>query len=74
MMPSMLLTAATPQYFGLVGFTSKEKAGVIAASAGLLGCLGTGIPFAMAAKLARPDKKVVLLQRRWLLRIQLHGV
>ena len=50
------------QYFGLVGFTSKEKAGVIAAAAGLFGCLGTGIPFAMAAKLARPDKKVVLLQ------------
>ncbi|MGD0211457.1 MAG: thiamine pyrophosphate-binding protein, partial [Desulfomonilia bacterium] len=50
------------QYFGLVGFTSKEKAGVIAAAAGLLGCLGTGIPFAMAAKLARPDKKVLLLQ------------
>ncbi|MGO9147532.1 MAG: thiamine pyrophosphate-binding protein [Desulfomonilia bacterium] len=49
-------------YFGLVGFTSKEKAGVIAAAAGLLGCLGTGIPFAMAAKLARPDKKVLLLQ------------
>jgi acetolactate synthase I/II/III large subunit len=50
------------QYFGLVGLTSREKAGVIAAAAGLLGCLGTGIPFAMAAKLARPDKKVVLLQ------------
>jgi len=49
------------QYFGLVGFTSKEKTGVLAAAAGLLGCLGTGIPFAMAAKLARPDKKVVLL-------------
>ncbi len=48
-------------YFGLVGFTSKEKAGVMATSAGLLGCLGTGIPFAMAAKLARPDKKVVAL-------------
>ncbi|MGD0819616.1 MAG: thiamine pyrophosphate-binding protein [Desulfomonilia bacterium] len=50
------------QYFGLVGFTSKEKAGVVATAAGLLGCLGTGIPFAMAAKLARPDKKVLLLQ------------
>jgi acetolactate synthase-1/2/3 large subunit len=48
-------------YFGLVGFTSREKAGVIGTSAGLLGCLGTGIPFAMAAKLARPDKKVILL-------------
>ncbi len=49
------------QYFGLVGFTSREKAGVMATAAGLLGCLGTGIPFAMAAKLVRPDKKVLLL-------------
>ncbi len=48
------------QYFGLTGFKSREKAGVMATAAGLLGCLGTGIPFAMAAKLARPDKKVVL--------------
>jgi len=48
-------------YFGLVGFTSKEKAGVLGTSAGLLGCLGTGIPFAIAAKLARPDRKVILL-------------
>jgi acetolactate synthase-1/2/3 large subunit len=48
-------------YFGLVGFLSKHKAGVISQSAGLLGCLGTGIPFAMAAKLARPEMKVLLL-------------
>lgn len=48
-------------YFGLTGFSSQEKAGVMATAAGLLGCLGTGIPFAMAAKLARPDKKVLLL-------------
>lgn len=48
------------QYFGLY-FSTKEKAGVIASAAGLLGCLGTGIPFGMAAKLARPDKKVVVL-------------
>jgi acetolactate synthase-1/2/3 large subunit len=47
-------------YFGIVGFTSIEKAGVIAGSGGLFGCLGTGIPFAIAAKLARPDKKVLL--------------
>jgi acetolactate synthase-1/2/3 large subunit len=47
-------------YFGL-GFATKQKAGVIAASSGLFGCLGTGIPFGMAAKLARPDKKVVVL-------------
>jgi acetolactate synthase I/II/III large subunit len=48
-------------YFGLVGFMSKHKAGVIGSSSGLLGCLGTGIPFAMAAKLAHPDMKVLLL-------------
>jgi acetolactate synthase-1/2/3 large subunit len=47
-------------YYGL-NFSTKEKAGVIASAAGLLGCLGTGIPFGMAAKLARPDKKVVVL-------------
>jgi len=48
-------------YFGLTGFKSELKAGVIAQSSGLLGCLGTGVPFAMAAKLAHPDKQVVLL-------------
>ncbi|MDW7739685.1 MAG: thiamine pyrophosphate-binding protein [Bacillota bacterium] len=48
-------------YFGLTGFMSKLKAGVIGSAAGLFGCLGTGIPFAMAAKLANPDKKVLLL-------------
>ena len=47
-------------YFGLA-FSTKQKGGVIAAAAGLFGCLGTGIPFGMAAKLARPDKKVVVL-------------
>jgi acetolactate synthase-1/2/3 large subunit len=47
-------------YFGL-SFSTKQKAGVIAASSGLFGCLGTGIPFGIAAKLARPDKKVVVL-------------
>ncbi len=48
------------QYFGLA-FSSREKAGVVASAAGLLGCLGTGIPFGMAAKIARPGKKVVVL-------------
>ncbi len=48
-------------YFGLMGFTSKEKAGVMGTASGLLGCLGTGIPFGMAAKLARPDRKVLVL-------------
>lgn len=48
-------------YFGLVGFSSRHKAGVLGTTSGLLGCLGTGIPFAIGAKLAHPDKKVVLL-------------
>jgi len=48
-------------YFGLTGFMSRHRAGVIGTSSGLLGCLGTGIPFAMAAQLANPDKKVLLL-------------
>jgi acetolactate synthase-1/2/3 large subunit len=47
-------------YFGL-GFSTREKQGVIATSAGLFGCLGTGLPFGMAAKLARPEKKVLVL-------------
>ena len=47
-------------YFGTAGFSSREKAGVVPAAGGLLGCLGTGLPFALAAKLARPEKTVVL--------------
>ena len=47
-------------YFGLTGFLSRHRAGVIGTSSGLLGCLGTGIPFAMAAKLARPEMRVLL--------------
>jgi len=48
-------------YFGLAGFMSANKAGVLIPAGNLLGCLGTGIPFAMAAKIAHPDKPVVLL-------------
>ncbi len=48
-------------YFGLAGFQSVNKSGVQIPAGGLLGCLGTGIPFAMAAKLAHPDKPVVVL-------------
>ncbi len=48
-------------YFGQVGLFTKQKAGVIGSASGLLGCLGTGIPFGIAAKLARPDKPVVVL-------------
>jgi len=48
-------------YFGLMGLTAKEKSGVIGSASGLFGCLGTGVPFGIGAKLARPDKKVIVL-------------
>jgi len=47
-------------YFGLIILRSSVKAGVIAN--GLqFGSLGIGLPFAMAAKLARPETKVILV-------------
>lgn len=48
-------------YYGLAGFRSIHKAGVMIPAGALLGCLGTGIPFAMAAKLANPDKPAIVL-------------
>jgi len=49
-------------YYALAGFLSSEKAGVATPAGSLLGCLGTGIPFALAAKLAHPDKPVIVFQ------------
>ncbi len=48
-------------YYGMSGFASRHRAGVLAPAGGLLGCLGTGIPFAIAAKLAHPNKPVIVL-------------
>ncbi|MBC2714057.1 MAG: thiamine pyrophosphate-binding protein [Desulfobacteraceae bacterium] len=48
-------------YYGLAGFTSSHPAGVLIPTGALLGCLGTGIPFAIAGKLAHPDKPVIVL-------------
>ncbi len=48
-------------YFGMVGLKAKEKSSVIVAAGGLFGCLGTGVPFGIAAKLARPEKTVVVI-------------
>lgn len=48
-------------YYGLAGFTSSHQAGVLIPAGALLGCLGTGIPFAIAGKLAHPDKPVIVL-------------
>jgi acetolactate synthase-1/2/3 large subunit len=48
-------------YYGLAGFASCHQAGVLVPAGALLGCLGTGIPFAIAGKLAHPDKPVIVL-------------
>ena len=48
-------------YFGLAGFLSRHPSGVQVPAGSLLGCLGTGIPFAMAGKLSHPDKPVIVL-------------
>ena len=48
-------------YFGLVGLRAQEKGFVLPGSGGLFGCLGTGIPFGIGAKVARPDKTVVVI-------------
>ena len=48
-------------YYGLAGFSSAHQAGVLVPAGALLGCLGTGIPFAIAGKLSHPDKPVIVL-------------
>lgn len=48
-------------YFGLVGLNARERAAVLQAASGQFGCLGTGVPFAVAAKAARPEKTVVVI-------------
>ncbi|RJP94837.1 MAG: thiamine pyrophosphate-binding protein [Desulfobacteraceae bacterium] len=48
-------------YYGLAGFSSAHQAGVLIPAGALLGCLGTGIPFAIAGKLSHPDKPVIVL-------------
>ena len=48
-------------YFGSVGLRAREKSSVIIAAGGLFGCIGTGVPFGIAAKLARPEKPVIVI-------------
>lgn len=47
-------------YFGLVGLRAVETAGVIG-KGNHFGGLGIGVPFAIGARLARPDRRVVLV-------------
>ena len=48
-------------YYGATGLRAVARAGVLPTAGGQFGCLGTGIPFAIAAKAAMPDKTVVLI-------------
>ena len=48
-------------YFGYVGLLAKEKSSVIGAGGTLFGCLGAGIPFGIGAKLARPEKQIIVI-------------
>lgn len=48
-------------YFAMAGLHSSHKAGALHPAGSLLGCIGTGIPFAIAAKAANPDKPVVVV-------------
>lgn len=48
-------------YYGMTGLKANERSAVLGAAGGQFGCLGTGIPFAIAAKAARPDKTVVVI-------------
>ncbi|MEA3221869.1 MAG: thiamine pyrophosphate-binding protein [Thermodesulfobacteriota bacterium] len=56
-----IIDGGDTSYFGLIGLNAKEKSSVIAAAGGLFGCLGTGIPFGIAAKVARPEKLVIVI-------------
>ncbi|MCD6571058.1 MAG: thiamine pyrophosphate-binding protein, partial [Deltaproteobacteria bacterium] len=56
-----IIDGGDTSYFGLMGLRAKERSSVIGAASGLLGCLGTGVPFGIAAKLARPEKTIVVI-------------
>ena len=48
-------------YYGLTTLRATTRGGVIGSAGGQFGCLGTGIPFAIAAKIAHPDKTIVVI-------------
>jgi acetolactate synthase-1/2/3 large subunit len=56
-----IIDGGDTSYFGSVGLRATRRSGVYAAAGGQFGCLGTGIPFALAAKAARPDETVVVI-------------
>lgn len=56
-----IMDGGDTSYFGIMGFRATFTSSVLGAAGGLLGCLGTGLPFGIGAKLARPDKTVVVV-------------
>ena len=56
-----IIDGGDTSYFGLTTLQATEKASVIGAAGGQFGCLGTGLPFGLAAKAARPEKTVVVI-------------
>ena len=56
-----MIDGGDTSYFASVGLRANEKSAVISAAAGLFGCLGTGVPFGIGAKVARPDRTVVVI-------------
>jgi acetolactate synthase-1/2/3 large subunit len=59
--PIYIVDGGDASYFGLTGLRAKEKSAIIGGAAGLFGCLGTGIPMGIGAKVACPDKTVVVI-------------
>ncbi len=59
--------------WGIVGLPALGP-GRLLTTGVYLGCLGVGIPFAIAAKVARPDEPVILLSRRRHVRAERDGV
>ncbi len=57
-----------------MGMTRTIKKGGTYLDYGLYGCLAVGIPYANAAKLKHPDKRVLAYHGRRLRRLQFHGV
>jgi len=56
-----IIDGGDTSYFGLTTLRAAQKASVLGSAGGQFGCLGTGLPFALAAKAACPHKTVVVI-------------
>jgi len=48
-------------YFSYVGLRANEKSCLIGGGGTLFGCIGAGVPFGIGARLARPDRNVIVI-------------